>query len=293
MHTYAASIKIKYRELSSTSVTSPELTMSLLEALQRPTKVYDLSVPMSNGMAASPSHTPYSMAIARRHGDRDRTGKGGTSASALIVTGDHVGTHIDALCHVGNKGVLYSGIDAADACQGGRFKFLGVETIKPMICRGVFLDIPALKGTTRLEPGFKITNSDLEQSLGTTPLNKGDVCLIRTGWIQQFDDQEKFLGEATGVPGVGESGAKWLAAHGVRAAGADTITFDAIELGPNFNQRPCHGVLLWENGIHIIEVMDLEELARDKIKEFLFILSPLKLVGATGSPVRPLAVVEI
>jgi kynurenine formamidase len=267
--------------------------MSLLEALQRPTKTYDLSVSMTNGMAASPSHTPYSMALRARHGDRDRTGNGGTAANAMIVTGDHVGTHIDALCHVGNKGILHGGIVATDACEGGRFVFLGVETIKPIVCRGVFLDIPGIKGMTRLAAGYSITDADLQEALGSTPLNNGDVCLIRTGWIQQFNDPKAFLGEDTGVPGVGESAGKWLAARGVRAAGADTITFDTIELGPNVNQRPCHGVLLWENGIHIIEVMDLEELARDKVKEFLFILSPLKLVGATGSPVRPLAIVEI
>ncbi|KIX00716.1 uncharacterized protein Z518_09781 [Rhinocladiella mackenziei CBS 650.93] len=174
----------------------------------------------------------------------------------MIVTGDHVGTHIDALYHVGNKGVLYDGIDAAEACKGGHFNVLGAETIEPMVCRGVFLDIPALKGTTRLEP-------------------------------------VAYLGEATGVPGVGESGGKWSASHGVRATGGDTIAFDRVQLGPNFKQRPCHGIFLWENGIHIIEVMDLEELSREKVKEFLFILSPLKLFGATGSPVRPLAVVNV
>ncbi|KAE9367380.1 cyclase family protein [Stipitochalara longipes BDJ] len=267
--------------------------MSLLSVLQRPTKIYDLSVSLTNGMAASPSHTPYSMALAARHGDRDRNGKGGTSANALIVTGDHVGTHIDALCHVGNKGVLHGGVLASDACQGGRFISMGAETIKPMVCRGVLLDIPTLKDTNRLEPGYSITDTDLKLSLGSTPLNSGDVCLIRTGWIQQFGNAKAFLGEETGVPGVGESAGKWLAAHDIRAAGADTITFDAIELGPNVNQRPCHGVLLWEHGIHIIEVMDLEELARDGVKEFLFVLSPLKLVGATGAPVRPLAIVEV
>jgi kynurenine formamidase len=62
---------------------------------------------------------------------------------------------------------------------------------------------------------------------------------------------------------------------------------------PNFNQRPSHGALHLENGIHNIEVMDLEELSRDRIKGFLFIMSPLKLVDVTGSPVRPLAVVEV
>ncbi len=89
------------------------------------------------------------------------------------------------------------------------------------------------------------------------------------------------------------SGGQWLADRGVRAAGADTIGFDQVQLGPNFRKRPCHGILLWEHGIHIIEVMDLEELAEHKVKEFLFILSPLKWKGATASPVRPLAVVNL
>jgi hypothetical protein len=95
--------------------------MSLLEVLQHPTETYDLSVSMTNGVEASPSHTPYSMALRSRHGDRDRTGKGGTAANAMIATGDHVGTHIDALCHVGNKWILYSDIAATDARQGGRW----------------------------------------------------------------------------------------------------------------------------------------------------------------------------
>jgi hypothetical protein len=95
--------------------------MSLLEALQHPTKTYDISVSMTNGMEASPSHTPYSIALRSRPGDRHRTGIGGTAANAMIATGDHVGTHINALCHVGNKWILHSGIAATDACQGRRW----------------------------------------------------------------------------------------------------------------------------------------------------------------------------
>ena len=151
-------------------------------------------------------------------------------------------------------------------CQGGLFVFSGVETIKPRVCRGVFLDNPMIKGITRLAPGYSITDADLQEALGSMSLNKVDVCLIHTGWIQQYHDPKAFLGEDTDVPNVGESAGKWLAAHGVHAAGAVTIAFDAIGFGPNVNQRPCRGVLLWENRIHIIEVIDLEELARDNVK---------------------------
>jgi hypothetical protein len=103
--------------------------MSLLKALQRPTKTYDISVSMTNGMAASPSHTRYSMALRSPHGDRDQAGKVGTTLHAMIVTGDHVGPHMDALCHVDNKGILHGGIAATDVYQGGLFVFLSVETI--------------------------------------------------------------------------------------------------------------------------------------------------------------------
>jgi kynurenine formamidase len=266
--------------------------MALLQALEKGIRVFDLAVPMQSGMPAAPANVPFSMALSRRHGDSDASGQGGTASNAVIITGDHVGTHIDALSHVASKGILCGGVAVSEAMQGGKYVKLGADSIKPMVCRGVFLDIPALKGKTRLDPGYGITDGDLQEALGDTPLNEGDVVLIRTGWIQLFSDPVAFLGHKTGTPGPDASGGRWLASHKVRAAGGDTISFEQVQLGPNFSKRPCHGILLWENGIHIIEVLDMEELAREKVKEFLFVLSPLKLVGATGSPVRPLAVVE-
>jgi kynurenine formamidase len=78
----------------------------------------------------------------------------------------------------------------------------------------------------------------------------------------------------------------------VRAAGSDTIAFERIPAGAGHAVLPVHRVLLVEHGIHIIETLALEELAASGAREFLFVLSPLKVVGGTGSPVRPLAVVS-
>lgn len=265
---------------------------ALLKAVEQGVRVFDLGVPMHNGMPQSPSNIPFSMALSKRHGDLQRPGTGGTGSNAIIITGDHVGTHIDGLCHVAKDGILCGGIAVNDACVGGKYKKLGVETIKPMVCRGVFLDIAAMKGKTRLDAGEGITAEDLQTALGDTPLNPGDVVLIRTGWTQLYSDPVAYQGHKTGTPGVDASGGRWLASHKVRAAGGDTIPFEQVALGPDFYMRPCHGILIFENGIHIIEVLDLEELSSAKVKEFLFVLSPLKLVGATGSPVRPLAIVD-
>jgi len=265
--------------------------MKLLDALQVKTRTYDLAVPLQNGMTSAPVHPSFHMALVRRHGDRKRPG-GGTSANELITTGGHVGTHIDALCHVALDGKMCGGVIAEEAVRGGKFSKLGIETIEPMLTRGVLLDIPKLLGKTRLDPGYGVTKEDCEKALGDLPLNKGDVALIRTGWIQLFGDAHAYLGDSTGVPGITEGAATWLAEHGVRAAGADTIAFDQIH-SPDTLARPAHGVLLFYNGIHIIEVMDLEELAADGVREFFFVCAPLKLMGATGCPIRPLAVVEV
>ncbi|HUZ51055.1 MAG TPA: hypothetical protein VMU94_00800 [Streptosporangiaceae bacterium] len=90
---------------------------------------------------------------------------------------------------------------------------------------------------------------------------------------------------------MGQAGAGWLAQRGALAVGADTIAFERLAPGNGHTLLPAHRVLLVENGVYIIEALALEELAAASVHEFTFVLAPLNLVGATGSPVRPLAVV--
>jgi kynurenine formamidase len=78
----------------------------------------------------------------------------------------------------------------------------------------------------------------------------------------------------------------------VRATGAETIAYEQIKPEIGHALLPVHRLLLVEYGIHIIEVLNLSGLAAAGIYEFLFVLTPLRIVGGTGSPVRPLAVVQ-
>ncbi|HEV2785744.1 MAG TPA: cyclase family protein, partial [Solirubrobacteraceae bacterium] len=266
-------------------------TERLLE-LAAGARVFDLGRAMFPGMPQSPNHPAYTHALPRRHGDAVRAG-GGSAANDLIVTGTHVGTHIDALAHVSQDGLLHGGIDAAEAQSGGKFLDLGVHTVEPWLCRGVLLDIQAALGGTVCGDDHEVTPDELDAAVerqGVEP-RPGDVVLIRTGWGRRFDDGAPFVGRETGTPGVGEAGALWLARRRVRAAGAETIAFERIAPGAGHSVLLAHRVLLVDHGIHIVETMDLEELAQAQAYEFLFVLTPLKLVGATGSPVRPLAVV--
>ncbi len=206
--------------------------------------------------------------------------------------GTHVGTHIDALAHVSHDGLLHGGTNAAEAGVGGKYVELGVHTIEPMIRRGVLLDVAGTLGSKRLEGGYEITVSDLEHTVSDqgTAVSAGDVVLVRSGWGQLFDEGTPYIGAESGVPGVSESGAQWLADRRVHAAGADTIAFERLAPRGGHSLLPAHRVLLVENGIYIIEALDLEELARRGVHEFTFVLVPLNIFGATGSPVRPLAV---
>lgn len=265
----------------------------LVELAGRGTRVFDLGRPMFVGMPQSPNHPEYRHALPRRHGDMVRS-DGGSAANDVVITGTHVGTHIDGLAHVSHCGHLYGGVDAAEAQTGGRFSEHGMETVAPMFGRGVLLDVPATLGVDACEPAYEITPDDLDACLirQGVDVREGDVVLVRSGWGRRWDEGAAFVGKDTGVPGVSEQGAKWLAAAGIRAAGADTIAFEHLPAGKGHAVLPAHRVLLVEHGIHIIETLDLEELAAAGVHEFLFVLSPLKLVGATGSPVRPLAVVS-
>jgi kynurenine formamidase len=263
----------------------------LLAVATMPKRIYDLAQPMSNGMASSPNHPGFRMALLRRHGDMVRE-DGGSAANELIVTGGHVGTHVDALAHVSHLGRLHGGVDAAEAQIGGRFSTKGIDEMEPIVGRGVLLDVARHKGAETLSPGYGINGEDLSATASAegVEIRAGDVVLVRSGWAAHFAEPELFVGAASGVPGPNEDGAQWLAARRICATGADTIAYEQIPPGAGHRVLPAHRVLLVQNGIHIIEVMNLESLAAAMVYEFLFVLAPLRIVGGTGSPVRPLAI---
>jgi kynurenine formamidase len=266
---------------------------ALLELVRRGVHIIDLGRPMFVGMPQSPNHPAYWHTLPRRHGDTVRA-DGGSAANDMIVTGTHVGTHIDALAHVSHDGRLHGGVDAGAAGIGGRFMRHGVHTIEPMVRRGVLLDVPAALGLEMCPAGHEIVPEELEaaEKRAGVVVERGDVVLVRSGWGRRFDEgTEAYVGKATGVPGVGEDGACWLAARRPHAVGADTIAFERLAPGGGHSLLPAHRVLLVDSGIYIIEALALEELAASRVYEFTLVLIPINLVGATGSPVRPLAVI--
>ncbi len=253
----------------------------------REARVFDLGQPLWHGAPIHPAHrTPgFSYLLHRRH-ERGLAPDGRSGASGTIVSSDHVGTHIDALCHQALDMRLYGDRPAA-GCDGSfGFTELGTETIAPIVARGWLIDL----GVT--EPARWIGSDEVRAAAASQRVQpgEGDVVLVRTGNGAHWSEPERYL------RGAGMAGAvsRWLADLGVRAVGADNMAWDWMEgTDPELGiTLPGHVILLVQRGIHILENLYLEELARAGLHEFTFVCLPLKIRGATGSPVRPVAIAE-
>jgi kynurenine formamidase len=246
-------------------------------------RVYDLGQPYFTGMPHWPAHPPFLFGLTKQHGDM--VGPAGNSSAAdAMALGSHVGTHIDALSHFSCGGMLHGGhaVDDLQSYVGGLKKY-SVDTVAPILRRGVLLDLAGDGGP--MAEDSEITPRQLEAAR-KTEIRRGDVVLLRTGWARYFEDARKFVNE-TRLPGPGLAAAQWLSALEIFAAGSDTVAFEKSPVA----EMPVHVHLLVESGIHIIECLNLEELAADGVAEFLFVGVPMKIRGATGAPVRPLALV--
>jgi len=258
-------------------------------------RVFDLEQPRTEMMPIHPAHKQagYSYLLHRRHEDEYRPEESGprSGAAGLLVCGEHTGTHIDALSHQADALTLCGGVPVGDVQTSRGFTEHGAEKIPPIVAPGVLLDVAALEGVEALGPGHVVTDTDLaaccrHQGVEVSP---GSVALVRTGNGRFWGDEGRYLAG----PGMDAGASRWLADRGVIAVGADNMAWDVPGLrDPELGcLLPGHLILLARRGVYIIENLALEELAAAGHHEFEFVCLPLKLVGATGSPVRPVALV--
>lgn len=249
-------------------------------------RVFDLSQPYFVGMPHHPAHPPYIRGLSKAHGEvviEDEV----SAAAESIALGGHVGTHIDAIAHFSRAGKLNGGVTASDVqSYGGGLERHGVETIAPIVRRGVLLDAAAREGVSILPPEFVMDADYLAETARRqeVELRPGDVTLVRTGWANLWKTPKDFINGLIN-PGPNLEGGQWLSSHKVFAGGSDTVAFEAL---PSRGMA-LHVHFLVDSGIHILEMLNLEELSTAKVYEFAFIAAPLNLVGGTGAPIRPLA----
>ncbi len=257
-------------------------------------KMIDLEHERRVGMSDMPTHNPkFGYEVVHRHSDTDPKVQGvRTSAWGNMSGNEHTGTHVDALCHQSESGVMYGGVKVADAETKAGFTVYGAENLPIFFNRGVLLDVPAVKGVEWLEPKYEVTVEDLQECIEVqgTEITEGSVVLVNTGNGRFWDDPERYLD----TPGVGAAASQMLADKKVRAVGADNFAWDEpyhYETEMNCN-GPGHVILIVRSGIHIFENLNLQPLVESGHREFIFAASPIKIKGATASPVRPFALVK-
>lgn len=264
-------------------------------------KAYDLSVEYFVGMPSwyaigDPryqyhlTHTPRGTAV------EDPLKLGAAMNHKVSYTGDsvtmytHMGTHIDALNHFGLHGEIYNGFKADEHVGDKGWTKGGTEVLPPIVARGVLIDVAASKGVSELPPSYRILPADLQQALAKqkTKLEPGDIVLVRTGRMRHFyGDNERYMEQP---PGLGLAAARWLIEHAkAMTLGADNLSLETFPVETEDNWIPVHTYLLAERGVPFLEVVNLEELARDRVYTFAFIGASLKLRGASGAPMRPIA----
>lgn len=254
-------------------------------------RIFDLAVALEPGMPKHPYHPPYSFVLAKKHGEGLYPG-GISSAMEMITMGAHVGTHVDALGHVGVDGLVHGERPIVDhQSSTGGLEHGSTEECPPLIGRGHLIDAVELFGRD-LTPADGIGVPELETWFADrAEPSPGSIVLLRTGWMRYWSDNDRYLGLQTGLPGMKRDGAEWLSSRGIIATGSDTV---------NYEHKPSiatpalsvHRHNLVEKGIYILESLDLETLAEHRAYEFTFVALPLRIRGGTGSPLRPIAIVE-
>ena len=208
----------------------------------------------------------------------------------VIAMETHSGSHIDGLGHSWHDGQFYNGFSSDKYASSRGVERLGIENVKHIFGRGVMLDVAAYKGVDHLGPTEPVTADDLDRVADSQgiELKPGDVVLVRTGWYTLFGkDRARW---ATSFPGPDASVLPWLKEHDVVAIGADHPACELFENLEDPGDMPLHRHGLRDLGVYLLENLDLEELARDKVYEFLFVGTPLRITHGTGSPWNPLAI---
>lgn len=217
-----------------------------------------------------------------------RTPGGFKFAEDTVQFGTHSGTHVDALSHAWAGDQLYNGHPESSTRTTRGAQRCGAEHLAPVVTRGVLVDLVAAQGGP-LPPRTPVEADDLERGIADSEggLEPGDAVLVRTGWWESRGDSPDYFADEPGITG---DAASWLAAHDVALVGADNYAVEQQTSRPGF---PAHLVLLHRHGVPLIENLDLAPLASalaGNRSTFLLLFAPLPLVGSTGSPVTPVAV---
>ena len=279
---------------------TPETTAEIMGRLDG-RHVFDLSVDYFKGMpswiaAGDPvydiwmTHTPDGAVIDGLAGVEPHLLEKYSYSGDAIQMYVHCGTHLDTLNHFGHWGLFWNGWNQKEHLGSRHWLRGGAEHFPPIIARSVVLDVAGMHGVDCLDPVHEITPQELKDAAKRqgVELRPKDIVQIRTGRMTVWPDVQGYI---TDQPGIGLEAAKWLCEEmGAMMIGSDSLSLEVVPNPDPEKFLPVHAYMFATAGCPIIEVLNLEEVCAEEVYEFAFMGFPLKLTGATGSPLRPVAV---
>jgi kynurenine formamidase len=252
--------------------------------LIRSGKVYSLAIPLRADAPIWPTrHKNWHIAT-----HRNTLGPGPGGAEDVLMMHTHGTTHIDALCHVFRDGQMYNGYSTAETITSHGAERNSISNVDAIVTRGVLLDLPKYHGVAHLTVDHEITPEEVEAvaaAQGVT-LGCGDALLLRTGFMQVWKRDAEEYDRAQ--PGVNHAVAQWAGEREIVLLGADN---SAVEIFPTKTYLPVHQEFIRDQGGYLLELLYLDELARDQVYEFMFVVAPLRIDRGLGSPINPIAMV--
>ncbi len=277
-------------QIGAANYMTPEMVVAAA-GLVTQGRVYSLGIEVSRDTPAYPPRTFNIWVVQPGQQGGENANMSSTYNDDLIEGWMGVGPQIDGLGHLGIEGVFYNGNRYEDFAPITGLTKLGIETVPPLVTRGVLIDAAGHLGMDVMPEGTSIDAAMIQEIAAAEgiEIREGDVVLFHTGWIDLIGvDNERY---GAGEPGINVDAARYLTDIGVVAIGSDSW---GVEVQP-FEEGseaffPVHQHLLAKNGTFILENMDTADLARDEVYEFLFVLGQPKFKGAVQAIINPIAI---
>lgn len=281
-------------EIGAANLITPESVLAASKLIKTG-KTYNLGIVVDS---KTPAFSPRSLSVSILQPNQIETEGLGTNGMTynddIFMGWLGIGPQIDGLGHIGVKHTYYNGFKDSDFAKADGLTKLGIEKLPPMVTRGVVLDMAAFYGQEIVKEGTPYTREDIiaAASAQGVDIRKGDTVLFHSGWLNLLDgDNQDHKRYVSVEPGLGNTGAEYLAEIGVVAVGADTWGLEVVpfENGAD-GVFSVHQILIPQNGIYILENMETRELVRDGVREFMFVLGAARVRGAVQMIINPIAI---
>lgn len=208
----------------------------------------------------------------------------------ILQTWIGIGSQLDGLGHLGEGGMYYNCLDEKEISVITGLTKLGTHDVPPLVGRGVVLDMAAQAGVEVMQAGEFFGEAEIKaaaEAQGVT-IGEGDIVLFHTGWTEGMIESDPAAWGAA-EPGLSNEGAVYMASLNPMAVGADTWGLDVIPPAPGDKVFYGHVTLLKDNGIYILETMNVGPLVREGVSEFMFVLGQPRIQGTVQAMINPIA----